>query len=103
VRNEKAVRELGFAPRPVSAMVADTIAWFEEAGMLSEWPAARLGRASAAWWDPGVGILPEDPLRPFRDGDGLPVDLAAGMCLIALEGVPRVSWPFRAGCGLGAT
>jgi dihydroflavonol-4-reductase len=35
VSNEKARRELGYAPRPLEATIRDTLEWFERAGMLS--------------------------------------------------------------------
>jgi dihydroflavonol-4-reductase len=34
VRHDKAARELGWAPRPLAETVADTVAWFREAGLL---------------------------------------------------------------------
>ncbi len=41
----KAMRELGYAPRPFSETVADTVAWFREQGMLSSPQPATGGRA----------------------------------------------------------
>jgi nucleoside-diphosphate-sugar epimerase len=32
IRHDKAVRELGHAPRPLRETVADTLRWFEERG-----------------------------------------------------------------------
>jgi dihydroflavonol-4-reductase len=34
IRHDKAARELGYAPRPLAETVADTVAWFREAGLL---------------------------------------------------------------------
>ncbi len=35
IRHDKAARELGYAPRPLAATVADTYRWFESAGALA--------------------------------------------------------------------
>jgi len=47
ISHDKATRELGYQPRPIAESLADTVRWFEEAGMLC--PIRPRGGRLAAW------------------------------------------------------
>jgi len=46
ISHARAARELGYAPRPLDASIADTVAWFQEQGILPR-PAIAVGREQA--------------------------------------------------------